>query len=608
MSDQIRLPLRSEVPLEETWNLESIFPDITAWETALQQVNAQIPPIAAFEGQLGQGPAQLADFMVASEQAVTLGMQVMVYAMLAQSVDVGDQQAASRAGQARAVMTRLRAATAFTEPELMGIGFDTLFHWTEIEPRLSIYKQYFQELQEQAEHVRSAEVEQVLALASEPLGFSTSNAYSALTNIELPFKAATDEEGKEHEIGQSSIGALITHRDRQVRRTGFENYNDAYLQFKNTLAAIQTQALQRDVFNSRVRHYQSALEASMKPNHIPTEVFHNLIATFQKNLPTWHKYWRIRRAALGFDSFHVYDIKAPLTQTKIEVPFDRAVDWICAGMAPLGKEYVEILRAGCTTNRWVDRALNKGKRQGAFSSGAYDTQPFIMMSYSDDVFSLSTLAHELGHSMHSYYTRRAQPFVYGRYSLFVAEVASNFNQALVRDYLFQTQPDPAFQLALIEEAMSNFHRYFFIMPTLARWELEMHERVEQGAPVNAQIMTERCADLFAEGYGKEVSYERDRIGITWAQFGHMYMNFYVYQYATGISGAHALADRILANEAGAVDRYLEFLSAGSSVYPLDALQRAGVDLTSPAPVEAAFNVLAEIVDRLEVLVEQGLPK
>jgi oligoendopeptidase F len=229
------------------------------------------------------------------------------------------------------------------------------------------------------------------------------------------------------------------------------------------------------------------------------------------------------------------------------------------------------------------------------------------MSYSDDVFSLSTLAHELGHSMHSYYSRRTQPFVYGRYSLFVAEVASNFNQAMVREYLFKTQTDPAFQLALIEEAMSNFHRYFFIMPTLARWELEMHERVEKGAPVNAQIMIERCADLFAEGYGEEVEYDRDRIGITWSQFGHMYMNFYVYQYATGISGANALADRVLAGDAGAAEKYLEFLSAGSSIYPLDALQRAGVDLTDPAPVDAAFGVLADIVDRLEDLVEKGLP-
>ena len=289
-----------------------------------------------------------------------------------------------------------------------------------------------------------------------------------------------------------------------------KNYADAYLQFKNTIAGIQTQAIKRDVFRARSRRYKSSLEASLSPNNIPLDVFHNLIDVFKKNLPTWHKYWRVRKEALGYDKFGVHDIKAPLTKTKVEVPFEQAVEWICSGMAPLGNEYVSTLRKGCLDERWVDRALNKGKRQGAFSWGSYGTQPFIMMSYADDVFSLSTLAHELGHSMHSYYTRRYQPFIYGRYSLFVAEVASNFNQAMVRDYLFKTQTDPAFQLALIEEAMSNFHRYFFIMPTLARWELDVHQRVEKSGPTNAKIFTDRCAELFMEGYGEEVDYDHDR--------------------------------------------------------------------------------------------------
>jgi oligoendopeptidase F len=250
----------------------------------------------------------------------------------------------------------------------------------------------------------------------------------------------------------------------------------------------------------------------------------------------------------------------------------------------------------------VDYACNKGKREGAFSSGAYDTHPFIMMSYNDDLFSLSTLAHELGHSMHSYYSRRTQPYIYSRYSLFVAEVASNFNQAMVRDHLFKTQTDPAFQIALIEEAMSNYHRYFFIMPTLARFELEMHERLERGAPLNADGMIDLMADLFKEGYGAEVEFDHDRIGITWAQFAHLYMNFYVYMYATGISGAHALAQDILDGVPGAAEKYLVFLKAGGSLYPLDALRMAGVDLTAPEPVEQAFAVLADLVGRLEKLI------
>jgi oligoendopeptidase F len=249
----------------------------------------------------------------------------------------------------------------------------------------------------------------------------------------------------------------------------------------------------------------------------------------------------------------------------------------------------------------VDRARNKGKRQGAFSSGTYGTHPFVMMSYNNDIYSVSTLAHELGHSMHNYYSRREQPFIYGRYSLFEAEVASNFNQALVRDYLFETQPKRDFQIALLEEAMSNFHRYFFIMPTLARFEYEVHTMVEAGSPLSADILIGLMADLFKEGYGDEVEFDKPRIGITWAQFTHMYRNFYVYQYTTGISGAHALAKPILEGDQDAVKRYHDFLKAGGSRYPIDNLNKTGVNLTTPRPIENTFNYLGSLIDKIEEL-------
>jgi oligoendopeptidase F len=599
---QITLPPRSEIPVAETWNLESIFPTVDAWEEGLKETQAMIPGLAEYQGKLSQNPQILLGAFSVVENLLRKAMRVMVYAMLSSAVDTTNQDALGRIGQAQGTFVKARAASAFLEPELLEIGFNTLREWMGKEPKLKIYDHYFDTLERQQIHVRSKEIEEVLAMAGEPLSTARS-AYNALTNADLKFKKAKDSLGKKLDVGQSSITGLLTHQDRKVRKTAWRNYADGYLANQNTIAAVQQGGFQSDVFNMRARNYNSSLKASLEPNKIPTKVFHNLIDVFKKNLPTWHKYWRIRRKALGYKKFNVYDIKAPLMENKPVVPFDQAVEWICEGMAPLGPEYVNILRDGCTTNRWVDRAINRGKRQGAFSSGSYDTQPFIMMSYADDLFSLSTLAHELGHSMHSYYSRANQPFIYGRYSLFVAEVASNFNQALVRDYLFKTQTDPAFQLGLIEEAMSNFHRYFFIMPTLARWELEMHERVEKGAPVNAKIFTDRCAELFKEGYSDEVVSDHNRIGITWAQFGHMYMNFYVYQYATGISGAHALADRVLAGEEGAVERYLDFLKAGGSLYPLDALDTAGVDLTHPEPVEKAFGVLADIVDRLETLID-----
>ena len=601
------LPHRKDIPKEETWNLESIFPSISEWEQAYIAVEAKLPELAAYQGRLGQSPSQLLGYFDLAHEVTIQAVKVMVYSGLDQSTDMSKPDSAARSGQGRSLIARLNAARSFEKPELLTIGFQVLRQWAREFPGLEEYQQYFLDLERQSRHFRSTEVEEILAMVTEPLPSSTPQAYAALINAELPFKPAKKQDGNDVEIGQSSITSLLVSEDRVLRHTAFDHYADAYLQYKNTIAAIQTQAVQRDVFNARTRTYTSSLEASLAPNNIPLEVFHNLIEVFKQNLPTWHKYWRIRRKALGYEDFNVSDIKAPLLKSKVIVPFEQAVDWICEGMSPLGDEYVNILRDGCLSDRWVDRARNKGKRQGAFSWGSYNTQPFIMMSYADDVFSLSTLAHELGHSMHSYYTRKYQPFIYGHYSLFVAEVASNFNQAMVRDHLFNTRSDPVFQLSLIEEAMSNFHRYFFIMPTLARWELDIHERIEKGGPTNAKIFTDRCAELFMEGYGNEVKFDHDRIGITWAQFGHMYMNYYVYQYATGISGAHALVDRVITEGSSAAEEYINFLKTGSSEYPLDALKSAGVDLANPNPVEKAFGVLAEIVDRLESLIDEGLP-
>jgi oligoendopeptidase F len=603
--EKTTLPPRNAVPLEETWNLENIFKHIEEWETAKDDVLSAVPKLAKYKGRLSEGPKILGDFFELYEKTLRQASKVMVYGSLSMATDTSDQAAQARAGQAQSVFVKLNAATSFINPELMEIGFDILREWIKKDDRLSDMGHMIDELEREKDHVRSNEVEQVLALSDEPMS-NFFKAYNALTNADLQFEDASTKDKGKIEVGQSSISSLITHKDRKARKTGFNNYADAYLANKNTLASIRMGAIHRDVFNARTRNYRSSLEASLGSNNIPTDVFYALIETFKKNLPTWHRYWRVRKKALGDKKFHVYDIKAPLSTESPVIPFEQAVDWISDGLAPLGKDYVNTLRKGALEDRWVDRARNKGKRQGAFSSGVYDTNPFVMMSYADDVFSLSTLAHELGHSMHSYLTWQTQPFIYGRYSLFVAEVASNFNQAMVRDYLFKTQKDPAFQLALIEEAMSNFHRYFFIMPTLARWELEVHERAEAGKPLSADIMSEICSEYFAEGYGNEVKFDKSRVGITWAQFQHMYMNFYVYQYATGISAAHALAKNIQEGDQTAVERYLNFLGAGSSVYPLDALRAAGVDMTSSEPVDAAFEVMTAYVDRLDKLVENDL--
>jgi oligoendopeptidase F len=594
------LPPRSEIPEKYTWNAPSVFPDKAAWEAACEDLTNQLPELAKYQGRLADGSVVLADYLDALAVMQRLLGKIFSYGYMSYSVDTTDQNASAMRDRAQSLTAQATSATAFTDPELIAIGQETLNRWMDEEPRLAEYRHYVHNLFRRQKHVRSAEVEQIMGLTADPFGM-VSNTYTMLTNADMKFPPAVGSDGTTHTVAQGTIDTLMDNPDREARRTAWESYADTQLAFKNTLASTLLASVKQDVFNMRVRGFDTCLEASLFTANIPLEVFHNLIDTYKRHLPTWHKYWEVRRKALGYDTLHPYDIWAPITPEPPDVPYDRAVNWICRGMEPLGDEYVAAMRRGCLEDRWVDIYPNIGKRAGAFSDGTHDTMPFIMMSYDDSMGALSTLAHELGHSMHSYLSRKHQPITYSRYSLFVAEVASNFNQAMTRAYLRDLNDDPAFQIAIIEEAMSNFHRYFFIMPTLARFELEVHTRAEQGKSMTADDLINLMADLFEEGYGGEMHIDRPRVGITWAAFGHLYYTYYVYQYATGISAAHALAEKILAGENGAAQRYIEFLSMGGAVYPLDALNHAGVDMTRPDAVETTFGVLGDMVDRLESL-------
>jgi len=593
---------RAEIPVEQTWDTASIFATPAVWEAAVARLKADVAEAAAFAGRLGEGPDTLARFLIASDEVQRRLARVAVYANLTYSVDTNDQEAAARRDRARGVVGMATAALAFAQPEMLAIGRDTLRRWTAEDDRLAPYEHAFDRLERQRAHVRSAEVEQVLGLLRDAFGTAAAT-HGVLADTDLEVAPARGSDGSSYEVTQGSIGALLAHADREVRRSAWTHYADAHLAFENTMANALATGVKQDVFAMRARGYGSSLEASLASNFIPVEIFHTLIDTFRRHLPTWHRYWRVRRRLLGYDTLHEYDVKAPLTAAPPRVPYETAVGWIADGMRPLGEAYVNVLERGATTDRWVDIYPNQGKSMGAFSSGVPGTHPFIMMSYSDDLYGLSTLAHELGHSMHSHATFQAQTTMANvRYGLFLAEVASNLNQALVRDHLFRTRTEPDFQLALIEEAMSNFHRYLFVMPTLARFELEIHDRVERGRALTASALKGLMAELFAEGYGDELAMDAERTGITWAQFHtHLYSNFYVYQYATGIAAAHALAEGILAGRPGATDAYLAFLAAGGSDYPLETLRRAGVDMATPEPVERAFGVLAGLVDRLEAL-------
>ena len=598
------LPARSDVDRRFTWHGGSVFPDEAAWEQAVETIIERLPDLTEFKGHLGDSPDALADWFDASERLHRLMGKVTVYSTMSYSVDTGNEAAFARTDRARSVAAQLGAATSFALPEMIAIGLPKLREWVAGSPRLAHLGHYFDRVEKLQKRIRSAEVEEVLTQASDPLATALS-VHGVLANTDLKFAPAVASDGTQHEVAQGTISALLTSGDREVRRTAFDNYADAHLAMKHSMGASVAGGVKRDIFYARARGFTSSLAAALEPSHIPPDVYRNIIQAFRDNVSTWHRYWRIRRKALGLDVLKPYDTRAQLGLATLKVPYEQAVEWIAEGVKPLGEEYVQVLRKGALEDRWVDIYPNKGKRMGAFSTGVPGTFPFIFMSYNDDIYSMSTLAHELGHSMHSYYARQIQPFIYSNYGLFQAEVASNMHQALVRRHLLATQTDPAIQLAVIEEAMSNFYRYFFIMPSLARLELQMHEQVERGAAITADYLNNLMADLIMEVYGSEVEVtglDRDRIGSTWAQFHtHLYSNFYVYQYATGIAAADHLVEPVASGDPKAVASYLAFLKSGGSMYPLDGLRMAGVEMTSREPVDAAFATLARMVARLEEL-------
>ena len=598
-----KIPTRKQVNKKYTWNAESVYKSAKEWGEGLKAVIDDIPNVKKFEGKLGESPETLLAGIKAIEDVSLRAQTLFMYAQFAYAVDTTNQESAAMVGKAQGMFGQALAAISFLNPELLYIGWDKLDSWMKSNPGLEPYRHSFEDLFRQQAHVRSAEVEELLGMTADPFsGPSTSS--SMLVNADFKFAPAKDSKGKEIEVTQSNFySTLLEHPDRKVRQTAFESYQDKHIEFKNTLATNLSTSIAANVFNMRARKFNTTLSASLFNNNVPEEVFHNLIDTFKKNLPVWHRYFEIKRKALKLKQIEYFDMWAPIAKKQVPVSYEKAVDYICDSLAPLGNEYVETVRQGCLKDRWVDSTPNVGKMNGAFSYGSPQTHPFIMMSFTNDVGSMSTLAHELGHSMHSYLTWKNQPYAYSAYSLFVAEVASNFNQAMMRGHLLKTVKNKNFLIALIEEAVSgNFFRYFFQMPTLARFELETHQRAERGEPLTADSMQTLMADLFSEAFGPKVKIDRPRVGMVWSTFSHLFADYYVYQYATGISGAHALSARILRGEPNAAEDYLGFLKSGSSVYPLDVLKKAGVDLTTPKAVEETFAVMEGYIDRLEELV------
>jgi oligoendopeptidase F len=599
------LPKRSELRPEQRWDLESVFASVEAWEQAYGETTQQVAQLARHQGQLGESGANLLAALRARDALTLAVWKVELYASLRVAEDATNTASLALNDRAQGLAAQAAASGAFIEPELLTIEPGLLREFISSTPELGEYEHYFERLEARRAHVRSQEVEEVLAQAGEPLA-SFYAIFTALADADLKLGTITDERGNPVELGQGNLGAYTHHAERSIRQAAFETSSDAFLALKNTFAANYAGSVKQDVFRARVRGYASALDAALSPEAIPQEVFYNLLDTVWKNLPVWQRYFRVRARLLGIEQAHAWDItEAPLQRAGAPpqrvIGWDEGVEMIAEALAPLGEEYVGIMRQGIR-DRWVDAVPNAGKVGGAFSSGTPGHYPFILMSWHDELGSVSTLAHELGHSLHSYYTWQTQPPIYADYSMFAAEVASNMNQALMGAHLLETVDDPEFLITVIEERMGNNLRYLFTMPILAKFELDCHERVERGEALTADGMIATMADLYSEAYGDSVAVDRERMGITWARFPHLFANFYVFQYATGISAAAQLAQQVRSEGAPAADRYIAFLKAGGSRYPVDALRDAGVDMREPAPIQAAFDMLNGYVERLEELV------
>jgi oligoendopeptidase F len=597
------LPKRNEVPLDKTWSIQTVFANEALWRTALEALPASAAEIARFAEKLSESGAVLFEALQLRDRVFLEAYKISMYSSLLASIEGTNTVYSSMNAEAGSALAHLGGAAAFFGPELVALEDPKLEKLMQDEPRLELYRHHLEELRSQRAHVRSGEVEMLLAQASDPLG-AVNSISSAVNDADMKFKSILHD-GKDIEVSHSSVGELLSDTNAEVRRAAWESYADGHLAFQNTLAATLQGSVKNYVFRARARNYTSSLEMSLARNHIPKQVFENLLETFKTYQPVWHKYWRLRKQAMNgqlhTSDVAIYESPAPLVPST-KVTFLEASQLIIKGMQPLGAEYTEPMKQGLLEQRWVDWGQNQGKGAGAYSSGAQGTHPFIFMSWSDDLYSLSTLAHELGHSMHSYFSNATQPAVYTEYSMFVAEVASNFNQAMVRADLLKTAPDKTAKLALLEEAFSNFHRYLFVMPTLAQLERELYERIERGGSISAPFLSERLIELFSEGYGGAVEIDATRLGASWMNFGHLYSPFYVYQYATGIAAANALARDVLEQGEPAAGRYMEFLKTGSSRYPIDALKLAGIDMNNPEPVQRGFEVLKSMVDELETVI------
>ncbi|WP_033578051.1 oligoendopeptidase F [Priestia aryabhattai] len=605
MSEQSKvkkLPSRSEIKVEDTWKLEDIFASDDVWEKEFEEVKTLIPKMEKFKGKLGESAQTLYDALQEQDELTMRVSKLYTYAHMRYDQDTTNSFYQGLNDRIKTLYTQIASALSYVTPEILSIEESKIKQYMAEHKELKLYAHALDEITRERPHILSESEEALLAQASEVLG-SSSNTFGMLNNADLEFPSIKDENGEEVEITHGRYIRFLESSDRRVREEAFKAVYETYGKFKNTFASTLSGTVKKDNFSARVRHYNSARHSALSTNNIPEEVYDNLVKTVNDNLHLLHRYIDLRKKVLGIEELHMYDLYTPLVKdVKMEVTYEEAKDYILKGLKPLGEDYLNVLKEGFE-NRWVDVHENKGKRSGAYSSGTYGTNPYILMNWQDNVNNLFTLAHEFGHSVHSYYTRKTQPYPYGDYSIFVAEVASTCNEALLNDYLLKTIDDEKQRLYLLNHYLEGFRGTVFRQTMFAEFEHGVHVRAQNGEPLTPELLTKLYYDLNKKYFGDNLVIDEE-IGLEWARIPHFYYNYYVYQYATGFSAAAALSKQILEEGDAAVERYVGFLKSGSSDYPIEVLKKAGVDMTTSQPIEEALAVFEEKLTEMERLLNQ----
>lgn len=599
MGEIEKLPAREEIAEADKWALEDLFATDADWEKAVQMLEEQFAQLKSFEGKVSASADALYAYLTLADETENLFEKVLVYSNEKMHQDMGDFVYQGYAARAQAAAAKLSAAEAFFEPELLAMEESRLQRFFEEEPKLEKYRTLTDRILRRKAHTLSAAEEEILAKTYE-MATAPDDIFSLFNDADAKFGTIRDEDGKEVELTHGRFGSFMESSDRRVRKDAFTALYQTYDQFKNTLAATFGANVKKAKFYADVRKYPSSLAAALAPGNIPTEVYDNLIETVHRFLPAMYRYVSLRKRVLGVDELHMYDVYVPLVEDQTrKIPFAEAKEIVKRGLAPMGEEYVSHLQEGFD-QRWIDVYENRGKRSGAYSWGAYGTHPYVLLNYQgklDDVF---TLAHEMGHALHSWYSNANQPYVYSGYLIFVAEVASTCNESLLMQYLLKESKDKNKKAYLLNHFIDQFKGTLFRQTMFAEFEKITHEMYAKGESLTAESLCCVYMDLNRKYFGDEMVSD-PQIALEWARIPHFYTEFYVYQYATGFSCAIALSKRILEmGEAGVAD-YMKFLKGGCSKDPIELLKMAGVDISTPKPVEDALHLFEELVSELEEL-------